>query len=77
MMYDPAMIVRPLRAFAGDLAEIGRAIGATAARARTTFRPHRFPTGPSCEAPGCGAPATHPCLCEPVYCARHYAEAIA
>jgi len=70
-------VVRPLRELAGDLAEVGRAIGVTAARARQTFRPF-LRESPSrvgtCEVPGCGAPATHPCLCEPIYCADHYAE---
>jgi len=69
-------LARAVRELAGDLATIGRALGATAARARSTFRPHSLHGGPTCEAPGCGAPATFPCVCEPVYCERHYREAV-
>lgn len=69
-------LVRSLRAFAGDLAVVGRAIGATVARARQTFRPSvdRWSSPGACEVPGCGAPATYPCICEPVFCERHWAE---
>lgn len=72
----PMKTVRPLRELAGDLAEVGRAIGATVARARSTFEPHRVSPlpGSTCEAPGCGAPATYPCICEAHYCEAHYLE---
>lgn len=70
------IVVGPLRAFAGDLATIGRAIGATATRARQTFREVPPSEVGTCEVPGCGAPATHPCICEATYCERHYAEVV-
>lgn len=66
--------VRAVRDLAGDLAIIGRAIGATVARARGS---RSSPGIPRCDAPGCRAPASRPCVCDPIYCDEHYGEAIA
>jgi hypothetical protein len=67
---------RAMRQTGHELAGVGRAIGAVWRRARTTFsRPYlRAAAGPTCEHTGCTAPATWPCICEPVLCLHHGLE---
>lgn len=68
--------VRALRGIAVDLRSVASSIGATVARARRTFRSNAGTAAGTCEVPGCGAPATHPCICDAIYCADHYATAL-